>query len=65
MSSRIWLVRNMAIAISVIVLTFMAVRFKDYNVLNIRLLEEIKRQNLELKKSMENFQVDNKTKMIP
>eukprot|EP00092_Neocalanus_flemingeri_P104956 GFUD01134475.1.p1 GENE.GFUD01134475.1~~GFUD01134475.1.p1 ORF type:complete len:549 (+),score=210.84 GFUD01134475.1:102-1748(+) len=59
-SGRIWLVRNMAIFVSIVVLTFMAVRFRDLNVVNNSLLEEIKRQNLELKKSMENFQVGNK-----
>ena len=59
-SERIWMVRNMAIFISMVVLTIMAVRFRDYNLINNSLLEEIKRQNLELKKSMENFQVGNK-----
>ena len=59
-SDRIWLVRNMAIFISIVVLTVMAIRFKDLNLLNNCLLEDIKRQNFELKKSMENFQVGNK-----
>ena len=63
-SQRIWLVRNMAIFISIVVLTVMAVMFKDYNLLNNSLLEEIIRQNLDLKKSMETFQVSNKTKFI-
>ena len=34
--------------------------YKDLSMINNSLLEEIKRQNLELKMSMENFQVDNK-----
>jgi len=62
-SQRIWMVRNMAIFISFVVLTFMAIRFRDYNVMNNCLLEEIKRQNLELKKSMETFQVGSKMKL--
>jgi len=59
-SDRIWMVRNMAIFISIVVLTVMAIRFKDLNIINNCLLEEIKRQNLELKNSMEKFQVGNK-----
>jgi len=39
----------------------MAIRFKDLNLINNSLLEEIKRQNLELKMSMENFQAGSKT----
>eukprot|EP00092_Neocalanus_flemingeri_P040439 GFUD01044040.1.p1 GENE.GFUD01044040.1~~GFUD01044040.1.p1 ORF type:complete len:549 (+),score=224.27 GFUD01044040.1:102-1748(+) len=64
-SDRVWMVRNMAIFISLVVLTVMAVRFRDLNLVNNSLLEEIKRQNLELKKSMENFQVVNKMKNGP
>ena len=60
-SERIWMVRNMAIFISFVVLTIMAIRFKDINLVNNSLLEEIKRQNLELKMSMENFQAVSKT----
>jgi len=60
LSQRIWMVRNMAIFISIVVLTLKAMKFKDINIINNYLLEEIKRQNLELKKSMENFQVVNK-----
>jgi len=59
-SERVWMVRNMAIFISIMVLSVMAVRFRDYNLINNSLLEEIKRQNLELKKAMETFQVVNK-----
>ena len=35
-------------------------RFKDYNLINNRLLEDIQKQNLELKRSMETFKIDNK-----
>jgi len=60
-SERIWMVRNMAIFISFVVLAIMAIRFKDLNLINNSLLEEIKRQNLELKMSMENFQAVSKS----
>ena len=43
-----------------LVLTVMTIKFKDLNLINNCLLEEIKRQNLELKRSMEAFQVVNK-----
>jgi hypothetical protein len=39
------------------VLTAFALKFKDYNLINNTLLQEIKKQNLELKRSMETFQV--------
>ena len=45
---------------SLVTLIFMAYRFKDYNIINNRLLEDIQKQNLELKRSMENFKIDNK-----
>merc|ERR1719470_712901 len=60
-SERIWMVRNMAIFISFVVLANMAIRFKDLNLINNSLLEEIKRQNLDLKMSMENFQAVSKS----
>jgi len=65
-SERIWLVRNMAIAISIAVLVVMAIRFKDLNLINNSLLEEIKKQNLDLKMSMQNFKVvANENQNIP
>jgi hypothetical protein len=39
------------------VLTTFALKFKDYNKINNTLLQEIKKQNLELMRSMETFQV--------
>ena len=50
----------MTIFISIMVLAVVAIRFKDFNLLDNCLLEEIKRENLELKNSMESFQVGNK-----
>jgi len=65
-SERIWMVRNTAIFISIAVLIFMAIRFKDLNLINNSLLEEIKKQNLELKMSMQTFQVgDKERRSIP
>jgi len=43
--------------LSILVVTTFALKFKDYNLINNTLLQEIKKQNLELKRSMENFQV--------
>jgi len=57
-NDRIWMARQAAIAISIIVLAIIAYMFKDYNKINNHLLEEIRRQNMELKRNMESFQVD-------
>ena len=48
---------NYALGLSVMLLTVFIIKFKDYNVINNSLLQEIKKQNLELKRSMETFQV--------
>ena len=40
-----------------LVLSVYAFMFKDYNVINNTLLQEIKKQNLDLKQSMQMFQV--------
>jgi len=44
----------------VCVLIGFVLKYKDYNIINNTLLEEIKNQNLELKRSMEFFQVKNR-----
>ena len=59
-SDRVWMVRNISIFISILVLVVMTIKFKDLNLINNCLLEEIRRQNQELKRSMESFQVYNK-----
>ena len=59
-NQRVWMVRNSAVVISFITLVTMAIRFKDYNLINNKLLEDIQKQNLELKRSMETFKLDNK-----
>lgn len=63
--NRVWMVRHTAIALGVLLLSFIAVKFKDYNKINNNLLEEIRRQNFELKRSMECFQVGSKTSSYP
>merc|ERR1719228_1454377 len=60
LNQRIWAVRNSSVAICFLTLVVMAFRFKDYNLINNRLLEDIQKQNLELKRSMETFKIDNK-----
>jgi len=64
LSNRIWMVRNTAIVISMVVLVVMAIKFKDINLINNTLLEEIKNQNLELKMSMMNFQAGSKDRVV-
>ena len=59
-NGRIWMIRNTTIVVCFVTLVTVAVKYKDLTMINNSLLEEIKRQNLELKMSMENFQVDNK-----
>lgn len=62
-NDRIWMARQTAIAFSIIVLAIIAYKFKDYNKINNHLLEEIRRQNMELKRNMESFQVDGRLRM--
>ena len=59
-NQRIWMVRNSAVFVSFMTLMMMAIRFKDYNLINNKLLEDIQKQNQELRRSMESFQIDNK-----
>jgi len=57
---RVWRLRNIAIGVCVLVLTVYVFIYKDYNLINNTLLQEIKKQNLELKQSMQMFQVRNR-----
>merc|ERR1719323_507397 len=57
-NDRIWMARQTAIAMSIVVLAVISYMFKDYNKINNQLLEEIRRQNFELKRNMESFQVE-------
>ena len=59
-NQRVWIVRNSAVLLSFVTLIIMAIRSKakDYNRINNKLLEDIQKQNLELKRSMETFKLD-------
>lgn len=59
---RVWMTRQFTIGLSIFILTTFALKFKDYNLINNTLLQEIKKQNLELKRSMETFQVRTREK---
>ena len=66
-NQRVWIVRNSAVLISFVTLVIMAIRFKDYNLINNKLLEDIQKQNLdiqkqnrEIKRDMETFKLDNR-----
>ena len=61
-SGWVWMVRNVTVFLSFLTLAVMAVRFRDYNLINNQLLEEIRKQNLDLKRSMENYQADSRDK---
>ena len=50
---RIWLVRKTAMLLCVLLLSYFAYTFQDYNVINNALLVHIQNQNLELKKYLE------------
>lgn len=54
---RIWMTRQFTIGLGLFMVATFALKFKDYNLINNTLLQEIKKQNLELKRSMETFQV--------
>lgn len=57
---RIWVVRQISLGLCIFVLSAYAFMYKDYNVINNTLLQEIKKQNLDLKQSMQMFQVGNR-----
>jgi hypothetical protein len=50
---RVWLARKIALLVSGIVLAYSALNFKDYNVINYQLLQDIRKQNAELTKAVE------------
>ena len=53
-------IRNSTVLISYVTLVIMAIRFKDYNLINNKLLEDMQPGNLELNRSMETFKLDNR-----
>ena len=56
-SSRIWFVRKLTCIVASIILSYFAYVFADYNVMNNKLLQDIQRQNLELRKSLDALQI--------
>ena len=63
-SYRIWMARKISIVFAIVVLTYFGYAFKDYNVMNNKLLQDIQRQNMELRRSLDLLQIvhqDNST----
>ena len=58
LNRRIWLLRNSTAVAAFMALTIIAARFKDYNKINNCLLEEIKKQNFEMRSRMDSFSLD-------
>ena len=56
-STRIWFARKLTCIVAVIILSYFAYMFKDYNVMNNKLLQDIQQQNMELKKSLAALQI--------
>ena len=50
-NQRVWMVRNSAVLLSFVTLVIMAIRFKDYNLINNKQLEDIQKQLRELKRA--------------
>ena len=46
-------IRNSTVLISYVTLVIMAVRFKDYNLINNKLLEDLQKQHLELREMLD------------
>ena len=61
---RIWLSRKMAILVSVFVLLFKALTFKDYNIINYELLQDIRKQNADLHQTVQLMKTFNTTKWV-
>ena len=61
---RIWLSRKIAILASVFVLLFKALTFKDYNVINYELLQDIRKQNADLCQAVKLIKTFNTTKWV-
>ena len=59
---RIWIIRKLSIFLCFCVSGFIAYNFVDYNRVNNKLLEDIRKQNADLKMKMEMMQVDNRNK---
>ena len=56
-STRIWFARKLTCVVATIILSYFAYVFEDYNVMNNKLLQDIQRQNFELRKSLDALQI--------
>ena len=56
-SYRIWFARKLTCLTATVILSYFAYVFEDYNVMNNKLLQDIQRQNLELRKSLDALQL--------
>ena len=61
---RIWLSRKVSILASLVVLLFKALTFKDYNVINYELLQDIRKQNAELCQAVQLMKTFNTTMWV-
>ena len=55
LARRVWLVRNTTAVVGLALVSLVAARYRDYNKINNSLLQEIRRQNLEMRSRMESF----------
>ena len=55
LARRVWLVRNITAVLGLMLVGLVAARYRDYNKMNNNLLQEIKKQNLEMRNRMESF----------
>ena len=55
LARRVWLVRNITAVLGLMLVALVAARYRDYNKMNNSLLQEIRRQNLEMRSRMESF----------
>eukprot|EP00096_Caligus_rogercresseyi_P011364 TRINITY_DN4448_c0_g1_i1.p1 TRINITY_DN4448_c0_g1~~TRINITY_DN4448_c0_g1_i1.p1 ORF type:complete len:545 (+),score=157.85 TRINITY_DN4448_c0_g1_i1:174-1808(+) len=55
---RVWNVRKVCSLLCLLTLFYFALKFKDYNKINNKLLEDIQKQNLELRQLMESHRLD-------
>merc|ERR1719210_2874073 len=56
-SIRIWFARKLTCVVATVILSYFAYVFEDYNVMNNKLLQDIQRQNFELRKSLDALQI--------
>ncbi|TRY63670.1 hypothetical protein TCAL_08682 [Tigriopus californicus] len=62
---RIWLMRKLVVFLCVCLTGYVAVNYVDYNVVNNKILEDIRKQNADLKLNMETIHVANRYSKPP